>query len=163
MIQVIDFVTSVNCSFTLGAFTKWDLFRGDNFSEEYGDITTEDIKESRITEFMRAVADRGKVYFVDSHYQRKARTYSSINVSVTRSEEYYNVLEQYKTLLKHKRKEYYSNEICELENTVEHSNSNSFWNCLKSIDDTMKEIYTPPISEGKSFQSLHSKLPLNEY
>ena len=89
-------MTSVNCSFTLGAFTKWDLFRGDNFSEEYGDITTEDIKESRITEFMRAVADRGKVYFVDSHSQRKARTYSSINVSVTRSEEYYNVLEQYK-------------------------------------------------------------------
>ena len=58
-----------------------------------------------------------------------------------------------------------SNKICELENTVENSNNKSFWNCLKSMDDTMKETYTPPISEEKwmsHFQSLHSNEPLNE-
>ena len=75
--------------------------------------------------------------------------------------EYHNVLKQY-NLLKHKRNEYYSNKSCELENTVENSNNKSFWNCLKSMDDTMKETYTPPISEEKRmshFQSLHSNEP----
>ena len=74
-------------------------------------------------------------------------------------------LKQYKNLLKHKRNEYYSNKNCELENTVENSNNKSFWNCLKSMDDTIKETYTPPISEEKwmsHFQSLHSNEPLNE-
>ena len=83
----------------------------------------------------------------------------------TLRKEYHNVLKQYKNLLKHKRNEYYSNKICELENTVENSNNKSFWNCLKSMDDTMKETYTPPISEEKwmsHFQSLHSNEPLNE-
>lgn len=59
-----------------------------------------------------------------------------------------------------------ADKVCELENTVEYSDSKSFWNCLKSIDDTMKEIYTPPISEGKWMshsQSLHSNEPLNEH
>ena len=77
----------------------------------------------------------------------------------TLREEFHNVLKQYKNLLKHKRNECYSNKICELENTVENSNNKSFWNCLKSMDDTMKETYTPPISEEKwmsHFQSLHS-------
>ena len=39
------------------------------------------------------------------------------------------------------------------------------WNCLKSMDDTMKETYTPSISEEKwisHFQSLHSNEPLSE-
>ena len=166
MIQVIDFVTSVNCSFTLGAFTKWDMFRGDNFSEEYGDVTTEDIKERCITEFMKAVADRGKVYFVDSHSQRKARAHSSIKVSVTLREEYYNVLNQYKTFWNIRETNTIADKVCELENTVGHSDSKSFWNSLESIDDTMKEIYTPPISEGRWMshsQSLHLNEPLNEH
>ena len=55
----------------------------------------------------------------------------------TLREEHHNVLQQYKNLLKHKRNEYYSNKICELENTVENSNNKGFWNCLKSMDDTM--------------------------
>ena len=73
--QVVDFVKAVNCTFTLGVFTKWDLFRGNNFSEEYGDTTTEDIKERCFREFMNAVSDRGQVYFVDSHSQREARNH----------------------------------------------------------------------------------------
>lgn len=87
-------------------------------------------------------------------------------LSNTLREEYHNVLKQYKNLLKHRRNEYYSNKICELENTVENSNNKSFWNCLKSIDDTLKETYTPPISEGKwmsHFQSLHLNESLNEH
>lgn len=166
MIQVIDVVTSANCSFTLGAFTKWDTFRGGNFSEEYEDLTTEDIKECRITEFMKAVADRGKVYFVDSHSQSKARAHSSIKVSVTLREEYHNVLKQYKTSWNIRETNIIADKVCELENTVGHSDSKSFWNYLESIDDTMKEIYTPPISEGRWMshsQSLHLNEPLSEH
>ena len=44
----------------------------------------------------------------------------------TLREEYHNVLKQYKNLVKHKRNEYHSNKICELENTVENSNNKSF-------------------------------------
>ena len=69
----MDFVKAVNCTFTLGVFTKWDLFRGNNFSDEYGDTTTEDVKERCAAEFMNAVSDRGKVYFVDSQTQRHQR------------------------------------------------------------------------------------------
>ena len=73
---------AVNCSFTLGVFTKWDMFRGNNFSDEYGDTTTEDVKERCVTEFMTAVSDRGRVYFVDSHSQTEARKHSSNQVKV---------------------------------------------------------------------------------
>ena len=78
----------------------------------------------------------------------------------TLREEYHNFLKQYKNLLKNKRNEYYSNKICELENTVENSNNKGFWNCLKSMDDTMKEIYTPPISGCPTFNLCTRMNPL---
>ena len=78
--QVVDFVKVVNCRYTLGVFTKWDLFQGNNFSEEYGDTTIEEVKDRCGVEFMSAVSDRGKVYFIDSQTHRKARNHISSQV-----------------------------------------------------------------------------------
>ena len=77
------------------------------------------------------------------------------------------MLKQYKSLLTQKRNEYYQTKIAELENTVDNSDSGNFWNCLKSMDNSVKETSIPPISEENwmsHFQSLHSKkrLLLNE-
>jgi len=66
-------VKVVNCTFTLGVFTKWDLFQGNNFSEEYEETTTQEVKDRCVAEFMNAVSNRGKVYFVDSRTQKDAR------------------------------------------------------------------------------------------
>jgi len=66
-------VKAVNCRYTLGVFTKWDMFKGNNFAEEYGDTTTEDIKARCCAEFMSAVSDRGKVFFIDSQTQRDTK------------------------------------------------------------------------------------------
>ena len=49
---------------------------------------------------------------------------------------------------------------------VDNSKSRNFWNCFKSMDDSMKETTTPPISEESwlsHFQSLHSNEPLNSH
>ena len=49
---------------------------------------------------------------------------------------------------------------------IDNSNSRNFWNRLKSMDDSMKETSTPPISEESwlsHFQSLHSNEPLNSH
>ena len=74
----------------------------------------------------------------------------------TLREDYHNHLRlQYKTPLIQKRNKYFRIKICELETTVENSDSKSF---SKSIRDTMKGSYTPPISEGKwmsHFQYVH--------
>ena len=56
--------------------------------------------------------------------------------------------------------------MSELEITVDNSNSQNFWNCLKSMDDSVKETNIPPISEENlmpHFQSLHSNEPLNSH
>ncbi|KAL9989316.1 hypothetical protein ACROYT_G003853 [Oculina patagonica] len=74
---VVDFVKAVNCRYTLGVFTKWDMFQGNNFSEEYGDTTVDDVKDRCGVEFMSAVSDRGKVYFIDSQTQMEARNHPS--------------------------------------------------------------------------------------
>lgn len=79
--QVVDFVKAVNCTYTLGVFTKWDLFRGNSFSDEYGDITTDDVKARCIEEFMNAVSDRGRVYFVDSQTHKDASSHTSHQVT----------------------------------------------------------------------------------
>ena len=79
-------------------------------------------------------------------------------------EEYHAVLKQYKTLLNNKRNEYYNNKISELENTTFNSDQKHFWNCLKSMDDSVKQKVTPEISEEnwlRHFQSLHSNDLLN--
>ena len=79
-------------------------------------------------------------------------------------EEHHAVLKQYKTLLNDKRNEYYNNKISELENTTLNSDQTHFWNCLKSMDDSVKQKATPEISEEnwlRHFQSLHSNDLLN--
>ena len=87
-------------------------------------------------------------------------------LNITLREKYHTVLNQYKSLLKEKRKEYYHAKISELEKTVDNSNSRSFWNCLKSMDDSVQERNNPPISEKSwmsHFESLHSNEPLNSH
>lgn len=78
--QVIDFVKAVNCRYTLGVFTKWDMFQGNNFGEEYGDTTAKDIKARCSAEFLSAVSDRGRVFFIDSQTQRDTRNRSANKV-----------------------------------------------------------------------------------
>ena len=85
-------------------------------------------------------------------------------INVTLREGYHTVLKQYKSLLTRKKNEYYQTKISELESTVDNSDSRNFWNCLESMDDSVKEISIPPISEENwmsHFQSLHSNEPLN--
>ena len=69
------------------------------------------------------------------------------NGGATLREEYHAVLKQYRTLLNNKRNEYYKNKISELEDTTLNSDKKHFWNCLKSIDDSVKQKVTPEISE----------------
>ena len=79
-------------------------------------------------------------------------------------EEYDAVLKQCKTLLNNKRNEYYNNKISELDNTTLNSDKKHFWNCLKSMDDSVKQKVTPENSEEnwlRHFQSLHSNELLN--
>ena len=64
----------------------------------------------------------------------------------TLMEKCHTVLKQYKNVLKQKR-EYHHTKISELENMVDNSKSRNFGNCLKSMDDSMKETSTLPISE----------------
>ncbi len=78
--QVVDFVKAVNCRYTLGVFTKWDMFQGNNFSKEYGDTTVDDVKDRCGVEFMSAVSDRGKLYFIDSQTQMEAWNHPSDQV-----------------------------------------------------------------------------------
>ena len=80
-------------------------------------------------------------------------------------EKYHTTLQQYKKLLNHKRSEYYNLKISELENITYNSSSDTktFWNCAKSMDDSIKYEVTPPISEANwlnYFQSLHFNKPL---
>ena len=85
-------------------------------------------------------------------------------INVTLREGYHTVLKQYKSLLTRKKNEYYQTKISELESTVDNSDSRNFWNCLESMDDSVKETSIPPISEEhwmSHFQSLHSNEPLN--
>ena len=85
-------------------------------------------------------------------------------LNATLREEYHAVLKQYKTLLNNKRNEYYNNKISELEDTTLNSDKKHFWNCLKSMDDSVKQKVTPEISEEnwlRHFQSLHSNDLLN--
>ena len=86
-------------------------------------------------------------------------------VNATLREEYHAVgLKQYKTLLNNKRNEYYNNKISELEDTTLNSDKKYFWNCLKSVDDSVKQKAIPDISEEnwlRHFQSLHSNDLLN--
>ena len=80
-------------------------------------------------------------------------------LNTTLHEKYHIVLQQYKKLLTHKRNEYYNNKLSELEDITYNLDTKKFWNCLKSMDDTIKYKDTPPIAEENwmnYFQCLHS-------
>ena len=80
-------------------------------------------------------------------------------LNITLHEKYHIVLQQYKKLLTHKRNEYYNNKLSELEDITYNLDTKKFWNCLKSMDDTIKYKDTPPIAEENwmnYFQCLHS-------
>ena len=85
-------------------------------------------------------------------------------LNFTLREEYHTVLRQYKDLLNHKKNEFVNYRLLELENSVDDSDNKKIWNCLKSMDDTIKETSIPPVTEENwmsHFQSLHSSEPLN--
>ena len=70
---------------------------------------------------------------------------------------------QYKTLLTSKKSEYYDTKITELENSTNNLDQTSFWKCLKSIDDTVKQKDVQLIVSEQNwlcyFQSLY--IPIN--
>jgi len=101
-------------------------------------------------------------------FDKECRLKSNLNhrdpLNIILREGYHTVLKQYKSLLAQRRNEYYPTQISELENTVDNSDSRNFWNCLKSMNDSVKETSIPLISEEiwmPHFQSLHSNEPLN--
>ena len=60
------------------------------------------------------------------------------HLNITLRAEYHTVLRQYKDLLNHKKSEFVNSRPLELENYIDDSDNNEFWNCLKSMDDTIK-------------------------
>ena len=78
--------------------------------------------------------------------------------------QYHDTLAQYKKLLNSKKNDYYNAKISELEKTADNSDAKTFWQCLKSMDDTTNAEDVPSISEEnwlQYFHNLHSNEPLN--
>ena len=48
------------------------------------------------------------------------------------------VLRQNKDLLNHKKNEFVNSRPLALENSIDDSDNKEFWNCLKSMDDTIQ-------------------------
>jgi len=73
-------------------------------------------------------------------------------------------LTQYKKLHNSGQKDYYNAKISELEKSADNLDAKTFWQCLKSMDNTRKEEDVPSISEEnwlQYFHNLHSNEPLN--
>ena len=71
--------------------------------------------------------------------------------------------EKYQVVLQYKRNEYYNNKLSELEDTTYNLDTKIYWNCFKSMDDSIKYKDTPPIAEENwmnYFQCRHSNKPL---
>ena len=88
----------------------------------------------------------------------------SVVIPYTIREQYHDTLAQYKKLLNSKKNDYYNAKISELEKTADNSEAKTFWQCLKSTDDTRKGEDVPSISEEnwlQYFHNLHSNEPLN--
>ena len=71
-------------------------------------------------------------------------------------EQYHDTLAQYKKLLNSKKNDYYNAKISELEKTADNSDAKTFWQCLKSMDDTRKGEDVPSISEENWLQYFHN-------
>ena len=75
-------------------------------------------------------------------------------------EGFHKTLHDYKKLLDSKRKEFQEEKTLQLDELALNPDKASFWNCLKSMTDTIDENAPAPISEETwldHFQSLHSK------
>ena len=81
-------------------------------------------------------------------------------LNTTIREQYHDTLAQYKKLLNSKKNDYYNAKISELEKTADNSDAKTFWQCLKSMDDTRKGEDVPSISK-ENFHNLYSNEPLN--
>ena len=85
-------------------------------------------------------------------------------LNTTICEQYHDTLAQYRKLLNSKKNDYYNAKISELEKTADNSDQKTFWQCLKSMEDTRKGEDVPSISEEnwlQYFHNLHSNEPLN--
>ena len=71
-------------------------------------------------------------------------------------EQYHDTLAQYKKLLNSKKNDYYNAKISELEKTADNSDAKTFWQCLKSMDDTRKGEDVPSMSEENWLQYFHN-------
>ena len=73
---------------------------------------------------------------------------------------FHKTLHDYKKLLDSKRKEFQEKKTLQLDELALNPDKASFWNCSKSMNDTIDEKAPAPISEETwldHFQSLHSK------
>ena len=85
-------------------------------------------------------------------------------MNATIREQYRGTLAQYKKLLNSTKKDFHNAKISELEKTADNSDAKTFWQCLKSMDDTRKGEDVPSVSEEnwlQYFHNLHSNEPLN--
>ena len=85
-------------------------------------------------------------------------------MNTTIREQYHGTLAQYNKLLNSTKKGYHNAKISELEKTADNSDAKTFWQCLKSMDDTRKGKDVQSISEENClpyFHNLHSNEPLN--
>ena len=85
-------------------------------------------------------------------------------MNTTIREQYDHTLAQYKKILNSKKNDITNAKISELEKAAANSDAKTFWQCLKSMDDTRKGEDVPSISEEnwlQYFHNLHSNEPLN--
>ena len=77
-------------------------------------------------------------------------------------EGFHKTLHDYKKILDSKRKEFQKEKTLQLDELALNPDKAAFWDCLKSMNDTIDENAPAPISEETwldHFQSLHSKNP----
>ena len=85
-------------------------------------------------------------------------------MNATIREQYRGTLAQYKKLLNSTKKDFHNAKISELEKTADNSDAKTFWQCLKSMNDTRKGKDVQSISEENCLQYFHnlrSNEPLN--
>ena len=76
-------------------------------------------------------------------------------------EQYHDTLAQYKKLLNSKKNDHYNAKISELEKTADNSDAKTFWQCLKSTDNTRKWEDVPSISKiGYNISTIFIKMNL---
>ena len=78
-------------------------------------------------------------------------------MNTTIREQYHGTLAQNKKLLNCTKKDYHNAKISELEKTADNSDAKTFWQCLKSMDDTRKGKDVPSISEENWLQYFHNR------